>query len=269
MRETEALTHKAAEIRKSVLAVAVKNHAGHIAPSLSCLEILVALYYRVMNYRDGDAAWPERDRLILSKAHGGYALYAILADKGIIPKSEWEDFYTEKSTLLGCAERNMRYGIEASCGALGHGLPMAVGIAFGARLRGLPYHTYCIVGDGETQEGTTWEAIQFAVKHEVSNLTIIVDRNRLQAMDTILNILDCTDNDLLRRMEGFGLQPRLCPGQDAGQLAEVLTELKAAPRNRPALLIAQTTKGAGCKCMENVPKFHFRVPKPEELRMDQ
>ncbi|MCY3020067.1 MAG: transketolase [Planctomycetota bacterium] len=267
MSPAEMLRNKAAEIRKSILAVAVKNGAGHIAPSLSCVEILVALYYRVMNYRDGDGTWPERDRLVFSKGHGAYALYAILADKGVIPWSDWEGFYTERSTLVGCAERNLRYGIEASCGALGHGLPMAVGLAFGAKVRAQSYHTYCIVGDGETQEGATWEAIQFAVKHELDNLTIVVDRNRLQAMDFVKNIMDCGDNDLQRRMEGFGLQAEVCPGHDTGRLVELFTKLKATKRNRPALVIAETVKGAGCPCMENVAKFHFRIPSPEELRM--
>jgi transketolase len=261
------LSDKAAQIRRSVLAVSVRNGAGHIAPSLSCVEILVALYYQVMNYRPAQPAWPDRDRLIVSKAHGAYALYAILADQGIIPAKEWEGFYTDKSTLMGCLERRPEYGIEAGCGSLGHGLPLAVGMAWGARLRGLASHVFCLTGDGELQEGTTWEALQFARKHEVGNLTLIVDRNRLQAMDFIANVMDRHPDDLERRLEGFGLAPQVVPGHDAACMTVCLARMKSEKRTEPGVVIADTVKGHGCKCMENLPKFHFRLPTAEELEM--
>ena len=263
-----SLSNRAAQIRQSVLAVAVRNGAGHIAPSLSCVEILVALYYDVMDYRPQEPTWPNRDRLIFSKAHGAYALYAILADRGLMPKTEWEAFYTEKSTLMGCLERRVEYGIEAGCGSLGHGLPLAVGAAFGAKLRGLRGHVFCVVGDGELQEGTTWEALQFARKHEVANLTIIVDRNRLQAMDFICNIMDRDEQDLTRRLRGFGLKPQVVPGHDVDRLAESLRRLKDAKARDPGLLVAETIKGYGCRCMENDPKFHFRLPTADELEIE-
>lgn len=267
MDKAKFLSDKAAQIRHGVLTVAVRNGAGHIAPSLSCVEILVALYYNVMNYRPAEPTWPDRDRLIFSKAHGAYALYAILADQRIIPQREWEGFYTDQSTLMGCLDRRVEYGIEAGCGSLGHGLPLAVGVAWGAKLRGLRGHVFCLVGDGEMQEGTNWEALQFARKHEVGNLTIIVDRNRLQAMDFILNIMDRDPNDLLRRLEGFGLSPWVVPGHDAAGLAACLKQMKNDTRAEPGVVIAETVKGHGCKCMENLPKFHFRLPTAEELEM--
>jgi transketolase len=123
-KEKIFLKNKANQIRSDVINVSVRNKAGHIAPSLSCVDILVALYYNVMNYKVDDLLWDERDRLVFSKAHGCYALYAILADKGIMPKREWENFYTQDSTLLGCMERRLEYGLEAGCGSLGHGLPI-------------------------------------------------------------------------------------------------------------------------------------------------
>jgi len=262
------LQKKANQIRQNVIEVAVANQAGHIAPSLSCVDILVALYYDVMNYEAANPLWEDRDRLIFSKSHGCYALYAILAEMGVIPAELWRGFYKESEGLWGCAERKPEYGLEAGCGSLGHGLPMAVGLAFGAQLQNLSYHTFCIVGDGELQEGTCWEAIQFAVKHQVDNLTILVDQNRLQAMDFIVNIMDRTDRDLLNRLEGFGLTPSVCPGHDVVKLAQQIRESKAKRRNTPNLIVAQTVKGYGLKCMENVPKFHFRVPTESELETE-
>jgi transketolase len=220
-----------------------------------------------MNYKVDDLLWDERDRLVFSKAHGCYALYAILADKGIMPKREWENFYTQDSTLLGCMERRLEYGLEAGCGSLGHGLPISVGMAFGAKLQNKKYHIFCIMGDGELQEGSSWEALQFAVKHEIDNLTIIIDSNRLQAMDFIVNIIDKTVDDKFKKLKGFGLSPLKCNGHDVIKLAQYLEKSKLSLQNTPKVIIAQTIKGYGLKCMENVPKFHFRIPTDEEINM--
>ncbi|MDI6735210.1 MAG: transketolase [bacterium] len=261
------LEKKANHIRNEVLNISIQNKAGHIAPSLSCVDILIALYYSCMSYKPENPLWEERDRLIFSKAHGCYALYAILADKKVIPEEEWKNFYTEKTTLLGCMERKLEYGLEAGCGSLGHGLPMAVGLAFGAQLRNRKYHTFCLMGDGELQEGVTWEAIQFAVKHKIGNLTIIIDSNRLQAMDFIVNILDRETNDMINRLKGFGLSPIDTPGHDINKLIYYINLAKSSKGDRPNVIIAETIKGYGLKCMENVPKFHFRIPDEEELAM--
>jgi len=260
------LRQKAKEIREQIIAVAVKNGAGHIAPSMSCVEILTALYYSSMNISEANKNSPERDRLVFSKAHGCYGLYAILCDLGMLPEDQWLNYYTEASSLPGCLEKMPDYGIEAGCGSLGHGLPVAVGIAFGARYLSHKFHTFCVMGDGEAQEGTTWEAVQFAVKHKVSGLTIIVDRNRLQAMDFIGNVLDCGPSDLENRFKGFGLDPVLCDGHDPAALAELFTDSKKPGVEKPVLIMANTIKGKGLKCMENVPKFHFRIPSEDELR---
>jgi len=263
----KALQKKADQIRHEVIDVAVRNKAGHIAPSLSCVDILVALYYNVMRYHPDDPRWDKRDRLIFSKAHGCYALYAILSDIGVLPKKEWKGFYTAASGLLGCLDYRLDYGFEAGCGSLGHGLPIAVGQAFAARLQKKNFHTFCVIGDGEMQEGTTWEALQFAVKHEVNNLTIIIDDNRLQAMDFIINVLDRDVKDKLKKLRGFGLEPIVCNGHDAVKLARLIKPVKRPSLKAPRVIIAETVKGFGLKCMENIPKFHFRTPTPEELRL--
>ncbi|MDO8603601.1 MAG: 1-deoxy-D-xylulose-5-phosphate synthase N-terminal domain-containing protein [Candidatus Omnitrophota bacterium] len=261
------LREKADYIRDDVIKVAVRNGAGHIAPSLSCVDILVALYYESMSYKADDPLCKDRDRLVFSKAHGCYALYSILADKDILPKKEWHNFYKAESGLLGCMERRIEYGLEAGCGSLGHGLPMAVGLAFGAQIQKEKYYTFCVIGDGEMQEGTTWESLQFAVKHEVKNLIVIIDCNRLQAMDFIKNVLDREKIDIVKRLKGFGLSPAMCPGHDAAKLADCVNIAKSFTENRPKIIIAETVKGFGLKCMENVPKFHFRIPTQEELSM--
>jgi len=267
MLNDKELKKKANQIRDEVISVSVKNKACHIAPSLSCVDILIALYYRVMSYDPKNVFWEERDRLIFSKGHGCYALYAILADLGTLPKHEWINFYTEKSTLLGCTERKVEYGLEAGCGSLGHGLPIAVGVAFGAKLQHKKYHTFCIVGDGELQEGPIWEALQFALKHKLGNLTVIIDSNRLQAMDFIINILDRDKRDKIRRFKGFGFSPVVCPGHNAVKLSKRIEAAKLSLMDRPKVIVAETRKGFGLKCMENVPKFHFRLPTEEELAM--
>ncbi|MFH0754957.1 MAG: transketolase [Candidatus Omnitrophota bacterium] len=259
------LRKKANIIRDRIIEVCRRNGAGHIAPSLSCVDILVALHYAVMDYADDDPSWDGRDRLVFSKAHGCYGLYAILADKGVIPSAEWEGFYTPRSTLLGCNERRPAYGLEAGCGSLGHGLAMAVGVAYGAKIQKKKYHVFCVVGDGEFQEGSNWEALQFAVKHGVNNLTVIVDHNDLQAMDFTIQVLDRSSDDLHARLKGFGLAPVVCPGHDTGKLAEVLSRCKTSRREGPGAVIARTVKGYGLKCMENIPKFHFRLPTEEEM----
>ena len=259
------LREKANSIRNEVIAVAVRNGAGHIAPSLSCVDILVALHYDCMSYNPKLPLWEDRDRLIFSKAHGCYALYAILADTDVIPKKEWKGFYREGNTLLGCMERRLEYGLEAGCGSLGHGLPIAVGLAFGARMQKKKYHTFCVVGDGELQEGSNWEALQFAVKHELQNLTIIIDCNRLQAMDFIINIIDRDRNDIIKRLQGFGLSPVVCPGHDVVKLAKYIRATKTSLQNQTKVIVAETVKGFGLRCMENVPKFHFRIPTEKEL----
>ncbi|MBU1727061.1 MAG: transketolase [Candidatus Omnitrophica bacterium] len=261
------LKKQADRIRHAVIDVSVRNKAGHIAPSLSSVDILVALYYKVMSYKPEDPLWDSRDRLIFSKAHGCYALYAILADICMLPKQEWNDFYTEKSTLLGCMERRVENGLEAGCGSLGHGLPIATGIAHGAKLQNKDYKVFCVLGDGELQEGTTWEAIQFAVKYKLGNLVIIIDANRLQAMDFIANVLDLDVKDKIRKLKGFGLSPEVCPGHDVNKLARCMNAAKLSSASKPKVIVAETIKGYGLKCMENVPKFHFRIPTEEELSM--
>lgn len=265
----DRLLDKANYIRRDVIDVSVANGAGHIAPSLSCIDILVSLYYAAMNLCH-DPSWEDRDRLVFSKAHGCYGLYAILADRGYLERIDWEAFY-KGSFLAGCVERNVAHGIEAGCGALGHGLPIATGIAFGARLQQKDFRVYCIVGDGEMQEGSNWEALQFAVKHKLANLTVIIDCNELQAMDFLENVLTVKGRkqDLHAKVDAFGCIVKECDGHDPDAIATTIEKwsMQQHALVAPQVLLAKTIKGYGLMCMENIPKFHFRLPSEEELKM--
>jgi transketolase len=226
--------NKVEYLRNEVMRVACKNKKGHIAPSLSCLDILTVLYY------EPEFRLLYDDTLILSKAHGCYGLYAIEADLGLISKEDWENF-----NLLGCYD---------GLGSLGHGLPIGVGMAFGRKLQGKPGHIFCIVGDGEMQEGSMWEALSFMQHHNLSNITVIIDNNGLQAIDKIENVLK---HDLQYRLMGWGFSPEVVDGHDYEALHKVLTA-------KPQVVIANTIKGKGFKALENKACFHYRVPSETE-----
>jgi len=261
------LKNKANEIRKKTVDFARRQGAEHIAPSLSTVDILTALYYKKLNIQGKKSDWQNRDRFILSKGHAPYALYTILNEFGIIPDSEMQEFL-KGGSLKGCVEFNHDYGLETSCGSLGHGLPVAAGIAFGAKLQNKNFKTYCLAGDGEMQEGSMWEAVNFAAKHKLSNLTLIIDNNGLQAMDYTTNVLVDEKNKthFEKKLEAFGWQVACCDGHDVDEIISVLDRLDKT-QNAPKALIANTIKGYGLLCMENVPKFHYRMPTEQEFNM--
>jgi len=265
------LKSKADFIRKEVVEVGVRNGAGHIAPSLSSIDYLTALYYRVLRH-NGNPHWPERDRVVFSKAHGAYGLYAILCDLGYVSRVEWDNFYLfEKgqpvSRLAGCCEMDLDIGLEAGCGSLGHGLPMAAGMAYGLKVQQVDARIYCVVGDGEMQEGSNWEAVQFAAKFKLDNLVIVVDNNGLQAMDFLNNVLTDRDvtEDLHHKFEAFGCHVERTSGHEMSELVDTLERWHKGGIGRPQVMLAKCVKGYGVKAMENVAKFHFRLPTPEEL----
>lgn len=218
-------------LQQDIMRVACKNKKGHIAPSLSCLDILAVLMYE-----------PEfkNDTVILSKAHGCYGLYAIEADQGKISKEDWENFNL-------C-------GTYAGLGSLGHGLPIGVGIAFGKRLQNLPGHTFVIVGDGELQEGSNWEALSFMRHYALQNITVIVDNNGLQAIDPISDVVR---QDLMAQFTGWGFIPIRIDGHDINEIAKALAY-------GPEIIIARTIKGHGFPALEHSAKFHYRLPTEEE-----
>lgn len=236
-----------------------EGETGHTGGALSSVDILVSLYYAVMNTDPADPKWPERDRFILSKGHSVEGLYCILADKGFFPQEELHTFSKYGSRLIGHPSMKVP-GIEANTGALGHGLSIGVGMALGLKMNSRPQRVFVLMGDGELAEGSIWEAAMAASHYKLNNLTGIIDRNGLQISgDTeAVMALEC----LRAKWEAFGWAVTETDGHDHGALISQLN-MSCAPL--PHLIIADTVKGKGVAFMENNPKWHHGVPTDEQL----
>lgn len=242
-------------IRRRILEVLAKRGiGGHIGPAFSIIEILLVLYDECLRLPRNAAGIDDRDRFILSKGHGCLALYAVLELKGLISSQELDRFCSVGAFLGGHPERNISCGIEATTGALGHGLPIAVGMALAARLAGRHFHVYVLVGDGELNEGANWEAAFHAVKHRLSNLTVLVDRNRQQNTGSAENVLPMPYMPALWREIGFDV--RHVPGHDPRAIREALSAPLSRPR--PTVVICETIKGRGLGEFEGNAEWHYR-----------
>ena len=228
---------------------------GHIGSSLSLVEILRVLYDDFLSYHPEDPEWEERDRCILSKGHGCLALYAILADKGFFAKSELKTFCHHNSILGGHPEKGKIPGVEASTGALGHGLSIGVGIALAARIKKRPFRTVVITGDGELNEGSIWEAALACSKHELSNLTIFVDYNKLQCYGSTKLVMNL--EPLIQKWQSFGFETVEVDGHDIKALQNIMSSLPFN-KKRPSVIICHTIKGKGFSFAENNPAWHYK-----------
>ncbi|HBG60510.1 MAG: hypothetical protein A2Y03_09985 [Omnitrophica WOR_2 bacterium GWF2_38_59] len=261
--EIKSLKGKANRLRKKVLEMAVNAGAGHVAPSFSCMEILVSLYYGgILRVNGKDHNWPDRDRFILSKGHAAPALYAILADLGFFPKSDLDGF-AKNGNRLGCHPENSTPGVEAFTGSLGHGLSIGAGLALGAKLDKKGYSTVVLMGDGECHEGSVWEAAMFAAQYKLNNLIAIVDHNGLSATGILEQYLSVSP--LQNKWEAFGWDAISVQGHSFAELLHVLRVNAKQKRSKPLAIIALTTKGKGVSFMENSPIWHYRVPIGEQL----
>ena len=239
------------EMRKDILRLAFKTQEGHIAASFSCLEILWALYDRVMAQNVPKEIAQLRDRVILSKGHAAIGYYTVLAAKGFISRDELQTFCAQGSRLEGHPNLQIP-GVEVSTGSLGHGLPMAVGIALALRLKKSDARVFCIVGDGECMEGAVWEAAILAPHLKLNNLTLIVDANRSSPVRFPLG----------DKFQMFGWTPRNVHGHDIGMLVEAL---RPSEIDAPLAVIAHTTKGYGCRPVEANPEmWHHRSPQSQD-----
>lgn len=236
-----------------------EGKTGHTGGSLSSVDILVSLYYAVMNTDPKDPQWPERDRFILSKGHSVEGLYCILADKGFFPEEELHTFSKYGSRLIGHPSMKVP-GIEANTGALGHGLSIGVGMALGLKMNRRPQRVFVLMGDGELAEGSIWEAAMAASHYKLDNLTGIIDRNGLQISgDTeAVMALEC----LRAKWEAFGWAVTETDGHDHGVL---IGQINMSCPSLPHLIIANTVKGKGVRFMENNAKWHHGVPTDEQL----
>ncbi|MDP8247439.1 MAG: transketolase [Candidatus Tritonobacter lacicola] len=257
------LERKANWLRNEVLEMTVAAGAGHIAPSFSCAEILVAIHYGgVLRLDPENPKWEERDRFILSKGQSAVALYAILADLGFFPVEELLTF-TQKGSRLGGHTEDTIPGVEAFTGSLGHGLPIAAGLALGARLREKRFLTVALLGDGECHEGSIWEAAMFAGQHRLNNLLAIVDRNGQSATDFTGDYL--TLEPMEDKWRAFGWEVRTVDGHSFPELIEAMKDVHDPSYEKPLCIVADTIKGKGVSFMEREPIWHYRIPVDEEL----
>ncbi|MDL2316312.1 transketolase [Desulfovibrio sp. OttesenSCG-928-A18] len=254
----QELKAAAQRLRLTILKMFYQSKTGHMAPALSCLDILTVLY--LGGIVRGQKEWsPDRDRVILSKGHACAALYAVLAEAGLFPPGELMSFYHTGSRLHGHPCRELP-GIEIGTGSLGHGLCFATGTALAAKIDRKEYRTFAIIGDGESQEGSIWEAALFASNHGLDKLIAILDYNGLQAgfRTPIEPVAD--------KWRAFGWDIAEVDGHDHGALLDLFTKLPT-DGGRPVMIIARTVKGKGFSCMENHPDWHSRAPKSEELEL--
>lgn len=258
-------------VRLKQAATAVRIHAlemvhhakvGHPGGDLSAADILVTLYLAVMRLRPAEPGWPDRDRFIMSKGHCSASFYATLAEAGFIPESLLATFMDPLSKLNGHPDRNKVAGVEANTGALGHGLPIAVGCALAARMRGAGWRTFVLTGDGELQEGSNWEAAMAASRYGLDNLALIVDRNRIQQGDFTEKTIPM--DPLAEKWEAFGWKVVEVDGHDYDALRRVLGGAPAEA-GKPTCVIANTVKGRGVSFMENKPEWHHGVPSDAQL----
>ncbi len=246
------------QVRRDVLSMHRKG--TNVASAMSAVDILVGLYFGVMAIAPDEAG--ARDRFILSKGHGVAALYATLAARGIMDPSYLAAYLDDGSPLAGHPARGSLPGIETSTGSLGHGLPMAVGLAWAAKLSGAPSRVFVMQGDGEQQEGSVWEAAVLAARLGLDNLVVIVDINGLQGYD---RVNDLTPLELFGdKWRAFGWQIREIDGHDHEQINQVLTAIPFLP-GKPSVVLARTIKGKGVKEMENQLGWHYFSVPPEKV----
>ena len=257
----EELESIARELRRDIVQTIYAAGSGHPGGSLSELEILIALYFKVMRHDPADPRWPDRDRFILSKGHASPGLYAVLAQAGYFPRSELATFRKLNSRLQGHAHP-MTPGVEMNSGSLGMGLSFALGCALAARLDRKDYLVYALLGDGECDEGQVWEAAMAAAHHRAANLVAIVDRNRIQNDRTTDQVMGL--EPLAQKWRSFGWRVLETDGHDFRSLLPTFDKARQR-RTRPRVIIAHTVKGKGVSFMENTAAFHGRAPTAQEL----
>ncbi len=246
----------AKNVRKHVLNLTSKSHASHIGSNFSEVDILAVLYGEVLNYRCQQPDWEKRDRFLLSKGHGGLAVYATLAECGIISHEMLSHYYEDGSALSGHISSKAVPGVEFSTGSLGHGVCVAAGMAYYAKVNQKDYKIYALIGDGENEEGSVWEMAVFARKHNLDNFTVILDNNGLQCMDRVANIsgIECFE-DL---WTAFGWT--VITVDDGHDHKQLLSAFQSSNEGRPKIIIAHTIKGKGVSFMEDKVLWHFRDP---------
>ena len=252
---------KAVQLRKKLLEVIYNAGAGHTGGGLSCLDILNVLYNRVLRVSPETFKDPSRDRYVQSKGHSVEALYTVLADRGYFPASDLNTVCHYKSHYVGHPTRHIP-GIEMNTGALGHGLPICLGMALAGKMDAAPYRVFTLLGDGELAEGSNWEAALAAAHHKLDNLVAILDHNTLQISGHTRDV--CNTDPVDEKLLAFGWEVRTVNGHDYAALTKALMDPPV--KDKPRFIIANTVKGRGVSFMENVAKWHHGVPSDAEFK---
>ncbi len=238
---------------------------GHVGGSLSIVEVIVALYFHVMNIDPKTPRWEERDRMILSKGHAAATWYAVLAERGFFPKSMlFSEFIKINGRLQGHPEMRQIPGVDMTSGALGQGLSVALGMSLAARLANKRYKIYVVLSDGEMQSGQVWEALMACSHFRANNITAIIDYNKLQTIGSVNDIMNL--EPLAKKLEAFGWQVSEMNGNDMVQVVPALLEAKGNTSSLPAAIISHTIKGKGIPFMENRVEWHAGLFSAEHYR---
>ena len=264
--ETLALEKIANNVRMDILEEVYNAKSWHIGGAFSIADILTVLYFNEMNIDAKIPDSPDRDRLVLSKGHASAALYAVLAEKGYIDKEELKTFRNIDSNLQGHPDMNKVPGVDMTTGSLGQGLSAANGMALSSKLDSRGYRVYCILGDGELQEGQVWEAAMTAEKYQLDNLCVIIDANELQLTDTTMNVKGINQNDIEQKFRAFGFQTVVIDGHNIESIIRALT-IAEMTKGKPTAIICKTIKGKGVSFMENQIDWHGKAPNDEEYKI--
>ena len=256
-----SLEAKARQLRADVVKMVHLAKSGHPGGSLSCVDILVALYYKHANVDPKNPNWEDRDRIILSKGHSCPALYAVLADKGYIDKNLLWTLRKTNSTLQGHPDMKKTPGVDLNTGSLGQGVSVAMGMALGAKHQNKNYKIFAIIGDGESQEGLTWEAAMAAVHYKLDNFTVILDHNGLQIDGSNNEVMSI--GDMVQKYKAFGFETYKVDGHNIDEICKALS----APFNgKPKFICCETIKGKGVSFMEGQFGWHGKAPNEEQYK---
>jgi transketolase len=260
MSNNRDLKQLALKIRKNAVNMTSAGGSSHIGSILSIADILAVLYGSVMNYKADEPKWRDRDRFILSKGHAGAGVYAALAESGFLSVDKLKTHYKDGSDLSGHVSHKGIPGVEFSTGSLGHGLPVATGMALAAKINEDGHMVYVLMSDGECDEGSNWEAALFAAHHKLDNLVIIIDRNKLQSIHSTEDTLGL--EPFVDKWQAFGWNVIDVDGHD---LVQLIKACDPKVEDKPLCIVANTIKGKGVSFMENQVLWHYRSPQDEEF----
>ena len=261
LTKVEELEKMARQVRKGIIEAVYSNQSGHPGGSLSVADILTVLYFKEMNIDEKNPNWDDRDRLVLSKGHCSPVLYSCLANRGFFPVEDLKTFRNINSYLQGHPDKNKVPGVDMTTGSLGQGLSAANGMAIAGKMDGKDYRVYCILGDGEIEEGQIWEAAMAANKYQLDNLCVIVDNNNLQIDGTIEEVMSSYPID--EKFRSFGFEIIKIDGHDITEIIKAFDVAKNV-KGKPTCIIAKTIKGKGISFMENQVGWHGKAPNEEQ-----